>query len=444
MANFDILQSTQFKVKKLSIVSNGGTFDITSLFEEISFFDTILFPAASGNIVIVDSKNLSSKIDFKSCFLRLEISKDDESDGPTVFKKTFRIYKQSNRIIKNQTTEAYVLSFVSQELIESITYSKDNTKISSAFQGLYSDVARIIIKDYLKTPRNKIGTIEATKGVHEFIIPNLSPFDAMNWLARRSITKDNLPNYIFFENKSGFNFVSLTSLLKGKSVATRNFDVKNIGKPENELFGARHVTIVSQYNLIKAIKDGMYSGVHVAYDSLTQSYIETPFNINKITDNSNSNENLNLSTLPNRHGLTVTQSKGSRVVVGHSSEQRQKSNYIKQNDSKTATVVDDSENYLFARKSIFANLLQKRIRITVPGNFIYSSGLNVNLKGFNLTQNDRNDTKDTSTYGKYMIIAVRHTLRPDTFETIIEVASDTTNSPVIASDNAQVREALKE
>jgi hypothetical protein len=43
-----------------------------------------------------------------------------------------------------------------------------------------------------------------------------------------------------------------------------------------------------------------------------------------------------------------------------------------------------------------------------------------------------------------MIIAVRHTLRPDTFETIIEVASDTTNSPVIASDNAQVREALKE
>ena len=334
MANFDVLQSTQFKVKKLSIVSNGGTFDITSLFEEISFFDTILFPAASGNIVIVDSKNLSSKIDFKSCFLRLEISKDDESDGPTVFKKTFRIYKQSNRIIKNQTTEAYVLSFVSQELIESITYSKDNTKISSAFQGLYSDVARIIIKDYLKTPRNKIGTIEATKGVHEFIIPNLSPFDAMNWLARRSITKDNLPNYIFFENRLGFNFVSLTSLLRDNPVATINFDVKNIGKPENELFGARNATIVSQYNLIKAIKDGMYSGVHVSYDPLTQSYKETKFDMNKIIDDSNSNENLNVTTLPNRHGLTVDQSNGSRVVVGFSSEQRQKSNYIKKNKKK--------------------------------------------------------------------------------------------------------------
>jgi hypothetical protein len=60
MADIDVSKSNQFKVKKLSIVSNGGTFDITALFEEISFFDTILFPAASGNIVIVDSKNLSS------------------------------------------------------------------------------------------------------------------------------------------------------------------------------------------------------------------------------------------------------------------------------------------------------------------------------------------------------------------------------------------------
>jgi hypothetical protein len=220
--------------------------------------------------------------------------------------------------------------------------------------------------------------------------------------------------------------------------------VKNIGKPENELFGARNVMIASQYNLIKAIKDGIYSGVHVSYDSLTQSYKETKFDTSKIIDDSNSNKNLNVTTVPNRQGLTVEQSNGSRVVVGFSSEQRQKSAYIKKNDPKAATVVDDSENYLFARKSIFANLLQKRIRITVPGNFIYSSGLNVNLKGFNLTQNDRNDTKDDSTYGKYMIVATRHTIRPDTFETIIEVSSDTTNSPVISSDNAQVQEALKE
>jgi len=62
----------------------------------------------------------------------------------------------------------------------------------------------------------------------------------------------------------------------------------------------------------------------------------------------------------------------------------------------------------------------------------------------NLTQNDRNDTKDVSTYGKYMIVSTRHTIRPDTFETIIEVASDTTNSPVISSDSGQVQEALME
>jgi hypothetical protein len=74
--------------------------------------------------------------------------------------------------------------------------------------------------------------------------------------------------------------------------------------------------------------------------------------------------------------------------------------------------------------------------MTLPGNFVYSSGLNVILKGFNLTLNTRTDSQDVSTYGKYMIVAVRHMIKPQMFETILEVASDSTNSPVPSSGDS--------
>jgi hypothetical protein len=104
--------------------------------------------------------------------------------------------------------------------------------------------------------------------------------------------------------------------------------------------------------------------------------------------------------------------------------------------------VDDVINWKFARKPIFENLFQKRIKMTLPGNFIYSSGLNVMLKGFNLTLNSRTDSQDVSTYGKYMIVAARHMIKPQLFETVLEVASDSTNSPVSLSSDSVTQQFI--
>ena len=228
MAQFNLKESTQVKIRKIDIISNIGTLDVTAIFQELNIYDTIFFPSISGNIVILDTNNITGQIDFKSCFLSVELSKGDETDGPTIFKKTFRIYNQSDRIIKNPSSEIYVLHFISQELIESLSYSENNKKICQYFEGTYTDAVNIILYNYLQVPDKKIGIIESTKGLHQFTIPNLTPFDAMDWLVKRSITFENLPNFMFFENKSGYNFVSLTFLLSRPSIETINFDIKNV------------------------------------------------------------------------------------------------------------------------------------------------------------------------------------------------------------------------
>ena len=91
-------------------------------------------------------------------------------------KKTFRIYKQSDKSNINQTTEAYVLHFVSEELIYS-----EQQKISQAYNGAYSTIASSVLLDYLKVPKTKINIVETTKGLHSVVVPLLSPI-VLGWI----------------------------------------------------------------------------------------------------------------------------------------------------------------------------------------------------------------------------------------------------------------------
>ena len=130
MANFNIGQTTQFQINKLAINSKFGTVDLTAIFEELNIFDSVLVPCMSGNILLKDAVGLSKKLIFDgSEFIEIDISKDKEFSGTNI-KKTFRIYKQSDKSNINQTTEAYVLHFVSEELIYS-----EQQKISQAYNG---------------------------------------------------------------------------------------------------------------------------------------------------------------------------------------------------------------------------------------------------------------------------------------------------------------------
>ncbi len=129
--SIEISQTSQFKIKDLSIISKFGKIDIGGVFQELNIFDTMLMPCMSGNIVIRDAIGLSQKLYFDgSESVSIDISKSDESLAATNMKKTFRIYKQSDRKNINQTSEEYILHFVSEEFIYSL-----QQKINQFFTG---------------------------------------------------------------------------------------------------------------------------------------------------------------------------------------------------------------------------------------------------------------------------------------------------------------------
>jgi hypothetical protein len=88
--------------------------------------------------------------------------------------------------------------------------------------------------------------------------------------------------------------------------------------------------------------------------------------------------------------------------------------------------------------------MEKRIKFAMPGNFQLTSGLNVNVMLPNMAQREKGDDNiDESLSGKYIIIATRQIIGLEKHETIIEVATTSTEKEFVAtSDASQIADIL--
>ena len=428
--SLEIVQSTQYAIQQLTLVTKAGDVDITGIFDEINLFDSVLMPCMSGNIVIRDAIGLSKKLLIDgSEYIIIKINKDNLGNGAAFnYDRTFRIYKQTDRKNINQTSEMYILHFASEELIFS-----EQQKVNQSFKGNYSQLAQLVLTNYLKVPfeTRKIGIIEPTRGIFSVVVPNLSPFDTMNWLIKRSVDTQGLPNYLFYQNKLGYNFASLSTLLAADPIMNVNFKPKNLPNPSgqtmaDEFTGARDYKIVSQFNIIEGVRDGVYAGKFIGFDPLMRRKQVHQINFMDIWNSSkHANPNIGLSAASNRNNVDPAKMYDSKVTLFPFTSTRINNPYTVTNDPTTATIADNTHNYVLQRKAILSNLMQNRVQVSVPGNFALSAGFNVFLD-MKSRFND-GDTNDDTVYGKYLIVAARHVIKYDRHETLIEVATDSTN-----------------
>lgn len=434
-----ILQSTQFEIKKLAITTRDGSkgFDIKSVFEELNIFDNIMMPCMSGNIVIRDAVGLASKINFDGTeYLEIDIVKDVNSPDVMFFKKRFVIYKLTDRKELTQRSEIYTLHFVSEEFILS-----EQKKLKQSYKGTYYDIVVRILGDHLKVPfetivdgsKSGIANMEPTKGLHTLVIPNMTPFQAIEYISKVSINNSGTPDYLFWQTQIGYNFMSLSTLLSYDSFYRITVGVKNISQQaggeniQNEIYGARDLKVISQFNMAENVKSGVYAGKFIGFDPLTRTVNVQNMSFNNVYNltKTHANDTSINTNVFNKEGKVATEMYDSRVTLYPFQESRKTNPYLKSKDSKTSNIIDDTHNYILQRKIIFANLMQKRLRLTMPGNFALASGNNADIEvPHRYVEENKSDMIDTSLSGKYIITGVRHIIRYDKHETVIEVATD--------------------
>lgn len=427
-----IRQSTDFVVNEMSILTKvGKKIDIREMFEELNLYDSLLTPVRSGNVLIRDAQGLSEILELDgSEYFIVNIEK---GAGILSFSGAYRIYKQSMKQKTNETSETYMLHFVADELIFS-----NQQKINQSYETTYAEAAVRILIDYLRVPITDMkGTFDSSIGTRKFVIPNLSPIEAIEWCARRSIDKNGSSSFLFFQNQYGFNFCSLSTLIREKPLFTINFNPKNTEENiGNELFGARAYKVLKQFDFLKKVQSGSFSGSFIGFDPLTRTVSTGSFSfLDHYKKMNHLNSESNLPAELNRSGKYNFEMTKSRVTLFPFEESQKLSNYIKTNDGSSVSKIDDTHNYIFQRKAIFENFTDKRIRILMPGNFALTSGFNVDLKiPSRSIKNDQREMVDESLSGVYNIISTRHIIKPLIHETVIDVCTDSTNKKVSVRD----------
>jgi len=428
-----LLQSTQFEIRKLTISYNDGkdVIDIRGIFEELSVFDNILMPCMSGNILLRDGVGLASKINFDgSETIEVDIVKDIDKSEFMFLTHKFTIYKLTDRKIVNQNSEMYTLHFVSPEFLLS-----EQKRVKNTYTDTHSNIVKKILTNELKVPDSTpyMGNIMPSKGIHSVLPANRSPIDTITHLMKRAISFDGKPDYVFWQAPYGFNFMPLSQILSQDFLHTINFGVKNLAVEStniytNEILGARDYKVLSNFNHAQNIQSGVYAGKFIGFDTLTRTIKTNDVSYDNVFTKRANDYPIN-TKIKNKENKLATQMYDSRVTLYPFQTNRTVTPYVKTNDAKTANIVDDTDNYILQRKMIFDNLMQKRIRVTMPGNFALFAGSCVKLNiphRYNI-DTEKMEQGDKSLSGKYIIVGVRHLIRYDKHETILEVATDSTN-----------------
>ena len=435
-----------YSLKTLNFLDSAGQkIDIRKLMIDMSYYEDIYTFAASGYITIIDAQGFIELLQLTGNEF-IEVNFGKIKDAPNENIQRFRVYKLGNRKPSgNNNSEPYTLYFCSEELMLS-----EQTKISKSYSGQkISDIVRDILVDKLKIKSTNIQTIEETTGMYDFVVPRMKPFEAISWVstyARPKISGDTA-DMLFFETKNGFNFRSLQSMYKDAIYTTYRYEPKNISN-QNQSIQDKTTQVLEYefnkvYDMMHDISSGTFANRLISIDPTTRSYNVTDFDYNK-----NKSDKLNpagvLNDLENRLGKTVTQSPEGvlKLAVGNSGQSNVP--YIKRKEGGYAKDIS-IETFIPTRTAAISLANYTSIKLSIPGDPGITAGRTINFDLYSLKPTSNIKELDKFYSGKYLVTAVRHIIQPTRYQTILEIAKDSSKTAYTQTDNTSptTKEAVK-
>jgi len=414
------------------LTGSGQRFEMKKLLLELSYYEDIYSFAVSGYVTIVDAQGFIELLDLTGNEF-IEINFGKTKNSPNENDQIYRVYKIGDRKpIGNMNSESYTLYFCSEELLLS-----EQIKISKSYKGkeIHKVIADILV-DKLKVERKKIQTIEQTFGINDFIVPQFKPFEAISWLstyARPKGAGEVGADMLFFETKNGFNFRSLQSMFKDDIYSTYKYQQKNI-EEKTQSFQEKTISVldyefVKVYDMMNDISSGALSNRLVSIDIMARTSKVTDFNYQKYKAQAKTlNPNNPTNTLKNRLNLTNADSYNASFKVATGNAFQQNEPYIKQAVSGVAKNIA-IETYVPNRTAQISLANYTVLKIKIPGDPGITVGRTIQFNLLTLKPTTETKNLDEFYSGKYLVTAVRHIIQPTAFQTVLEIAKDSTPKP---------------
>ena len=433
-----ITYAQDYSLKNLVLLSSLGSYDVKPSLVEMSYFEDIFSNTVTGRMIISEAEGFIEKFHLSGNeYIRTTFTK--ASDKNFDIDILFRIYKISDRqLVGNMQTEGYVLYFCSDELIISEQYkiskSYPNTKIS--------DIITDITKNYLKVPANKKVAIESTKGIYNFIVPNFKPFEAINWLstyAQSSSPGSFGADMLFFENKYGYNFTSLQTLFSQQVYRTYQYEPKNVDKKsqpvQDKYYSVLSYKFINTVDTLGAINSGQFANQLITVDPLLNRYITTNFDYSKyFAQSSTLNKYPIVNDTKNRFGDKVYETPQAVIKVSPTNHGQKDVPYI---NSKPGAVVPDvfAEVYIPNRTAQLTLSNYNKIKLVIDGDPGAAAGTTINFNLLSINPTTQGKKPDDFYSGKYLISAVKHTIKTDSYTTVLEIVKDSSVKQYVTPDN---------
>ena len=331
---------------------------------------------------------------------------------PTTY--TFQVIEITDMV--EQPDKSY-----SNYIIRAVSYQHiKNTQrmVMQSYDDFIHSIVKSIMKDYLDTelgtPLRKDVFIEETKDTVKLTIPKLRPFAAIDFIRKRSISKDNAKSiFLFYENKEGFNFFTLDSLVKiGRDQEKRPFyrvpESTNVTENSADSFSydKQEFRTIETYEIIvrqstyKKISGGGLKNTVKSFDITSKKFTQRD---NLLKDNT-----------------PITMDAKGQLSVSNLLINKFKDSGV---ESVSATTVDIGSNLIdsFGAKEILESFFgENAIRILVPGDSDMTIGriIEVELPDLSTGTTKRDDSRFIS--GNYLVSKLRHIIAGDEHKMALE------------------------
>ena len=266
--------------------------------------------------------------------------------------------------------------------------------IQKSYNGrLISYNVQDVLKSYLKT-KKKI-TVEETKGPQNIIANNEKAWVFIDRIRRRAVSaNDKSSSYVFFENKDGFNFITIEKLFRGsvvKSFIQDNTVGTDITKLNDNIIIGYELPYL--FNAMDRIDRGTMSSRYTYFNFETNEYTQKVVSNPDMGNMSGGSKSWNSTAFLNKFGKTPGRT----------------SNMPYDNRLPITGIPQYTPNQL----AYSGNLMQNIIKLRVIGDAKIKAGDMINAKIIQQNSLTSPNTQDTDISGNMLIASIRHLMNPE-------------------------------
>jgi hypothetical protein len=429
----------EYIVEECLLCTVGGLeLDLRDQLANVTIYEDIFQNSITGSISFVDTNNLTANASIVGQEkLKLVLVTPNASDDSTRalainFSDTpLHVYQIASSVNLNDRTKTFSLQFTTNEIMRN-----NRIRVCQSYNG---EPAKEIIKKVIRDPElldsKKEFYYEETTNLFQMIAPNMRPFDFINTVAKRCLSKeyDFAPTFLFYETVKGYFFRTIDGMMDRKNPrmvfkeVTPQDDIGNVGR---NLTNILNYEITNSTDTLLNTRAGMYNSDLLLVDVFNKSYKHYEYKYLEDFDKQIHADEFNnygsaqapiASEISDQYGNKISDYPQSILHV-QTIEREIKDGLF---DPSTGEPNDyrGTDLWLQKRRSRFTSLEAAiSLRIKVPGNTTLQAGdlIGITLKN----QTGSQSASDPYLTGRYLVRNLKHDFKKGAGKMMHEIHMD--------------------